>query len=617
MRKTGTAAMLIVVVFITFGIAEAQYYYSAGKQIPLKIDQTKVKIKFADYVTDSLRQEILKGIESVHSWLVDDYPTDGFYAYSLTLGQDFDQVASSLKNLKDIEMVEPYYLFETGETYNSGSGFVVGFNEKVSREQIDAINKQHNVVIDQISEFTPSVYVLNVTRSSDLGLLDMANIYYEMDETYFSHPNTTGGFYPTAYMLEDNYHSYQWNIKQVIGRFNQASVWDFSGLTDSLVVAVLDDGVTSHYDLEPSRILPGFDFSYPHDADPSPGPYCGHGMACTGLIAANHSVVGQAKSSPNYTGMISIDPHVKILPIKIFRSLDCTGTGVSISDLADAINYAWQHGADVLSNSWSNGFVPYDDISLAIDSAAIRGRNGKGCAVVFASGNVPGGMSWMAAHPLALGVGSCDSALQRFPYSGEGDSLDLVAPSGWTCYQGNIWSLDQEDYWGLNPDVTYLPGCSTITWDCGTVDFDCKFGGTSAATPIVSGVAALILARDPNMPRDSDTSDYSVYGVLKGSAIQATEIVPDPEYGWGRVDAFRAILSIARGDANNTGSISIADILWISNYKFQGGPAPWPDSLLGDVNCTGDVTISDINMLVDHLFVSGDPLPLPCFEFND
>ncbi|MCX6835118.1 MAG: S8 family serine peptidase, partial [candidate division Zixibacteria bacterium] len=361
---------------------------------------------------------------------------------------------------------------------------------------------------------------------------------------------------------------------------------------------------------------PGYDFSYPHDTVPSPGPYCGHGMACTGLIAANHTLASQKMSTPEYSGMISIDPHVKILPIKIFNN-ECNSTGVLISDLADAINYAWQHGADVLSNSWGYGFVPIDDISLAIDSAAIRGRSGKGCAVVFASGNVSGAMSWMAAHPRALGVGSCDSALQHFPYSGDGDSLDLVAPSGWLCDQGSIWSLDQEDNLGLNPDVTYLPGCSTITWNCGDWDFDCKFGGTSAATPIASGVAALVLARDPNMPRDSDTSDYSVYGVLRGSAVHGTVDVPDPEIGYGRVDAFRAILSIARGDANNNGVITISDILWISNYKFQGGPAPWPDSLLGDVNCTGDVTMADIQMLVDHLFINRNPLPLPCFEFND
>jgi len=83
------------------------------------------------------------------------------------------------------------------------------------------------------------------------------------------------------------------------------------------------------------------------------------------------------------------------------------------------------------------------------------------------------------------------------------------------------------------------------------------------------------------------------------------------------VDAFRAILSIARGDANNNGTITIGDISCLQYYKFMGGPAPFPDSLLGDVNCDGQVTIGDINMLIDHLFISFNPLPLPCFEFND
>ena len=208
-----------------------------------------------------------------------------------------------------------------------------------------------------------------------------------MKETYFSHPDNTGGNKFTAYTLEDQYHSYQWNIKQVIGQFNEASVWDFAGLEDTIVVAVIDDGVAEHFDLDSIPLLSGYDFA-DGDSNASPGQYCGHGMACAGLIAADHSVVGETQSTSEYpegSGIISINPHVQILPVKIFRDYECSGVGVYASDDAAAINFAWQHGADVLSNSWiARDFG--DVIRHAIDSAAIRGRNGKGCTVVFSAG---------------------------------------------------------------------------------------------------------------------------------------------------------------------------------------------------------------------------------------
>lgn len=178
----------------------------------------------------------------------------------------------------------------------------------------------------------------------------------------------------------------------------------------------------------------------------------------------------------------------------------------------------------------------------------------------------------------------------------------------------------------MQPDGVAPTGCpleDSVTWNCPSVagnddKIDCHFGGTSAAAPIVSGVASLILARDPQIPVKSDTSEYSIYGVLRGSALPVGSPIPNIYTGYGRVDAYRAILSIARGDANNSGTVSVGDVSYLVDYLYERTvPPPWPDSLLGDANCTGNITIGDISILIDHLFISGDPLPLPCFEFND
>ena len=134
----------------------------------------------------------------------------------------------------------------------------------------------------------------------------------------------------------------------MIGSFNEASVWDFFGLTDSVVVALVDNGVVHHEDLPAARVLQGA--SYVGGGHGEPDAHSGHGMACAGIIASSHttdSVTGLSTAS----GVISLNPNTLIKPVKIFDDSG-SAAGVSPSDLAAAITYAYASGADVLSNSW-------------------------------------------------------------------------------------------------------------------------------------------------------------------------------------------------------------------------------------------------------------------------
>ncbi|MFH0930573.1 MAG: dockerin type I repeat-containing protein, partial [Candidatus Zixiibacteriota bacterium] len=76
-------------------------------------------------------------------------------------------------------------------------------------------------------------------------------------------------------------------------------------------------------------------------------------------------------------------------------------------------------------------------------------------------------------------------------------------------------------------------------------------------------------------------------------------------------DSAQVVLSVVarRGDANNDGSISISDIVYLINYLFKGGPPPHYYNT-GDANCDGRVSISDVVYLVNYLFKYGPP---PCF----
>jgi plastocyanin len=63
------------------------------------------------------------------------------------------------------------------------------------------------------------------------------------------------------------------------------------------------------------------------------------------------------------------------------------------------------------------------------------------------------------------------------------------------------------------------------------------------------------------------------------------------------------------GDVNSDGSITSADIIYMVNHVFKGGPAPEPVPESGDVNCDTNLTSADIIYLVNFVFKGG---PAPC-----
>ncbi len=138
----------------------------------------------------------------------------------------------------------------------------------------------------------------------------------------------------------------------------------------NIVIAIIDDGVdTTHPDL---LIAPGgYDF-YNDDDDPNPVGTDGHGTGCAGVAAA---AVNNARNMAGVAGGCGI------LPIKIAESSFATDEVIG-----DAIRYAADH-ADILSNSWGGG-TSDTYIDTAIDYATTSGRDGKGCAVFFATGNL-------------------------------------------------------------------------------------------------------------------------------------------------------------------------------------------------------------------------------------
>ncbi|MEW5995478.1 MAG: hypothetical protein AB1744_13935, partial [Candidatus Zixiibacteriota bacterium] len=112
--------------------------------------------------------------------------------------------------------------------------------------------------------------------------------------------------------------------------------------------------------------------------------------------------------------------------------------------------------------------------------------------------------------------------------------------------------------------------------------------------------------------------------ILRHSAVTDLDWGPLPdtphmEYGYGRVDAFRAILSISRGNIDNYigpgGDIDVGDVTFLVAYLFQGGSEPFPDPLLGDCDCDASVVVADLTYLLAYLFKGGPHPVRPCFKY--
>ena len=311
--------------------------------------------------------------------------------------------------------------------------------------------------------------------------------------------------------------------------------WSITMGDSNIVVAVIDEGVEAHEDLEndatgTSRVLPGYTVSDPINGDGSPEVLeDAHGQAVAGIIAASHNTVGVAGIAPN----------VKILPIHVFPD--------SVNDVlqfAEAISYAWKNGADIINNSWtfSDCTIPSDSIHMAlqavIDSAVTYGRNGKGCPVFFSAGQGiypnPGGscVTYPGNLPQVIAVGAIDNRGKKPNYTNFGDSLDIVAPSS-TNDPVNVTVIDRMGALGYNN-----PGDDTLSLDYPNTNYTRWFGGTSVSCAIASGVAALMLSYDSTITVSQLTD------IMISTAKDTGAAGYDNIYGYGIINANDALNSL-------------------------------------------------------------------------
>ena len=238
-----------------------------------------------------------------------------------------------------------------------------------------------------------------------------------------------------------------------------------------VTIAIIDDGLDVTHEELNNSIMATYDIETKTSNVSHSGQNAYHGTAVTGIIAAN----------ANGKGIVGIARESKIIFLKHKE-------GMSDSETIELFNKAAELGADIINCSWGTYDVSLS-VKESIQDLAVNGRDGKGTIIIFATGNDDQDMgNDESSIPEVIAVGSTDRDNLRAWYSNYGEQLDILAPGG---YDIGITTLDPM---GTN-------GVGILVDDYLLAADPNSFIGTSASAPIVSGVIALMLEKNPSLTR--------------------------------------------------------------------------------------------------------------------
>jgi hypothetical protein len=623
---TTLIALIGLVLLISSAAADDFHYYFQGEQIGVELSDSLITI-----IPDEGYQPNRKdALEVDHPCIDDSYPpapvNSTSWTYHLSEGWEPDSAIIVLHGVPGVKIVNPVLSTPDSVPVYITDEFIVRFDSVVFPYAwffADSFFASHGVeIIQHVDTIDEWRYVVRMTGTTADELLELSNALYFNDSVEYATPNFYNDLTLDA-APNDPYYGNQWYLKNT-GQSGGTPGADidfepaltFPLATEDVVIAIIDVGWDlNHEDFDLSRIIQTLDVagnafadsnnvwdpdvSIPADPPDKQEEWWAHGMHVLGLINA---------VMDNGLGVVGIAPTQKFRLYKIVDSTKTTNDASLGMAIRCAAVLAPFDGCDIIVMPWHKMY-PTDDMQSAMKWAYYLS------AVTFApSGDEGGQMAYPATSEYVISVGATNEWDMVESWSARGPALDVVAP-GW-----DIWTLDRMGLIGSNPEVAT---CAPNSWN-----YFCKFWGTSASCAIAAAVGARILA---TVPDARDGEDYQLYNPLLGLPfdyvrealrISAEDMVGsdqtpgwDQDYGHGRVNAFRAISTVAGGDADGSQNVDVDDIVYLINYVFGGGAAPTPYLFVGDANCSGGdipVDIDDIVFLINFVFGGGPDPRVPC-----
>ncbi len=356
------------------------------------------------------------------------------------------------------------------------------------------------------------------------------------------------------YIPNDPLYGSQWHLQTI----NAEQAWDaVTTATSNVVIAVVDDAVLlSHEDLQQSIWINtdevpgngidddgngyiddvnGWDTANDdNDANPTnpTNTFFTHGTHCAGIAAGR---------TDNSLGIASLGYNAQIMPIKA----STLPNPAALAAPYEGVEYAIINDADVISMSWG-GSVYSATYQILFDQAYAQGIV---CVAAAGNSNTSAPM-YPASYNYVISVAASDQSDQKAVFSNYGPTIDVTAP-----------------------------GVDIFSSLAGANDAYGNMSGTSMACPMVAGLAAMILAIDPNLSPDE------VENCIESTA---DDIYPlNPSYSWqlgsGRINAAEAVACAAQIIARFESDLTFACPNQLVQYadNSSGTPISWEWTFAG------------------------------------
>jgi subtilisin family serine protease len=339
-----------------------------------------------------------------------------------------------------------------------------------------------------------------------------------------------------------------YSLEWHLPKIQAPQAWDLTTGAPGIIIAILDSGIdAAHPDLAGS-LVPGWNF-YDNNADTSD--VTGHGTPVAGTAAG----LGN-----NGVGVAPLAWGCKLMPVRI-----CDTNGyASLSTIASGLTWAADQGARVANISFraSSG--------SAITSAAQYFQSKGGVVTVSAGNN--GIFDTSADNPYLLTVSATDQNDLLASWSNTGSNIDLCAPGV------NIMTMAAGGDYGSG-------------------------SGTSFSAPVVAGVAALVLSANPGL------TGTQAQNILKQTADDLGTPGWDTSYGWGRVNALKAVQAALSAGLPDTNPPAVQITAPASGSVLSG-------DVVIDVSASDTVGVARVELYLNGTGVATNASAPAAFSWN-